>query len=100
MPLKAGSINEPKPPTPDEQSMAQAMAQAFRDQWPLVMGDQKLPEDTPQTQLLFVEIAQGIITHLVQNPEAFRVLVTQSNGAGAAGTVVAIEAATEDGELI
>lgn len=100
MPLKAGNVNESQPNTPDEQSMAQAIEDAFREQWPLVMGDRELPEDNPQTKLLFAAIARGIITHLIQHPEAFRVLVTQSNGISAPGTVIAIDAATEDGKLL
>ncbi len=100
MPLKAGNVNESKPPTPDDRSMAQAIEQAFREQWPLVMGDRELPEDNPQTKLFFAAIARGIVAHLVQHPEAFQVTVTLPDNTTATGTVTAIDAArTEDEEL-
>lgn len=86
MPLKAGTVNDLS------NSMAQAIATAFADQWPLVMGDRELPANNPQTQLLFVAIARGVITHLVQNPEAFQVEVTITDATTAEGEVTQIQA--------
>ncbi|MCM1983270.1 hypothetical protein [Lyngbya confervoides] len=87
MPLKAGSFDS------FSDSMAQEIEQAFRDQWPLFMGeDLPVPDESPQSRLLFVAIARGIITHLVNHPEAFQVMVTLAGGTTASGTVEAISA--------
>jgi len=66
MPLKPGTIT----PTDYVGSMAEAIEKAFSNEWPKVMGSEA-PGSNPQMQLLFIAIAQGVIRHLVDHPEAF-----------------------------
>lgn len=70
MPLKAGKIGN------DADSMSQAMAKAFLDEWPSVMGNDPKPEMNNQMRLMFVAIAQGVINHLRANPKSFKVTVS------------------------
>ena len=86
MALKAGTIDNLS------NSMALAMENAFVDQWPKVMGDLELPVDRQQMRLMFVAVAQGVVEHLRNNPDAFKVQVTLSPGESTAdGEVTAIE---------
>lgn len=55
-------------------SMAEAIECAFKREWPNVMGP-GTPASDPQFRLLCVAIAQGVVHHLVQHPEAFEVKV-------------------------
>lgn len=88
MELKPGTIS----PNDLSRSMAQAMEDALRHHWPLVMGDRPIPFDNRFLQLLFVAIAQGVVRHLEENPEAFKVRVDVPLGGGTAvGEVIHIE---------
>jgi hypothetical protein len=57
-------------------SMAAAMEQAFKEEWPTVMGDAKVPDSSEQLNLMFRAIAQGVIRHLKQNSASMKVTVT------------------------
>ncbi len=72
MALKAGTIGN------YEDSMAKAMADAFLQAWPTVMGNDPKPEMNNQMRLMFVAIAQGMVNHLYANRTSFK--VTVSNG--------------------
>lgn len=66
-------------------SMAQAMEKAFLDEWPKIMdSDEPKPEMTDQMRLLFIAVAQGVVRHLVNNPDSFKVLFP---GGGLTATV-------------
>lgn len=73
--LKAGSIDD------FSGSMAKAMVNAFRAEWPKVMGeDSEPPEMTEEMKLLFVAIARGVVDHLVAREAAFQLeFVPQSH---------------------
>jgi hypothetical protein len=72
MELKAGTIAD------QSGSMAKAMEEAFMAEWPNVMKNQPLPEPNDQMRLLFIAVAQGIVRHLVANPDAFVVSVASA----------------------
>lgn len=55
-----------------EGSMAQAIEQAFLEQWPGIMGSDP-PDTSPQMKLLFLAVAEGVVRHLVANPQAFEI---------------------------
>jgi hypothetical protein len=60
-------------------SMAEAIEKAFRAEWPKVMEGSDLPAETsPDMQLLFTAIAQGVVKHLKENADAFQVSVSVS----------------------
>ena len=56
-------------------SMADAIEKAFLAEWPKVMIDQPVPDSNDQMRLLFMAIAQGVVQHLVDHPEAFTITV-------------------------
>jgi hypothetical protein len=87
MALKPGTIS----PLDLSSSMAQAMEDAFRHHWPLVMADMPIPFDSRFLQLLFVAIAQGVVRHLEENPEAFKVRVEAPLGGTFSGEVIRVE---------
>ena len=60
-------------------SMAEAMENAFLNEWPNIMGGQPKPQPNDQMRLLFMAIAQGVVQHLTQHPEAFTAVVTAAN---------------------
>jgi len=64
-------------------TMAQAMETAFLDQWPHFNGDLPLPagKQLAALRLFFVAVAQGMVQHLRDHPEAFNV-TTASAGSG------------------
>jgi len=71
-------------------SLAQAIEQAFRKEWPSVMKGMDLPATTsPDLQLLFVAIAQGIVRYLKDHASSFQVSVAVS-GAHTHTTTVTI----------
>lgn len=75
-------------------SMAAAMEQAFKEEWPTVMGDADLPASSEQLNLMFRAISQGVIRHLVQNSASMKVTVTVNIGNSdytGTGTVTDIE---------
>ena len=61
-------------------SMADAMAQAFKEEWPTVMGDADVPASNEQMNLIFRAVAQGVIRHLKQNCSSMKVEVTVNIG--------------------
>lgn len=75
-------------------SMAAAMEQAFREEWPTVMGNAAVPASSEQLNLMFRAIAQGVIRHLKQNCASMKVSVTVNIGGtthSGTGTVTDIE---------
>ena len=75
-------------------SMAAAMEQAFREEWPTVMEGADLPGSSEQLNLMFRAISQGVIRHLKQNSASIKVTVTVnigSNNYTGTGTVTEIE---------
>jgi hypothetical protein len=71
MALKAGT-KDPGAAGAYENSMAEAIEQAFLDEWRFVMKDQPPPKQTDQMKLLFVAVARGVVAHLAAHPEAFK----------------------------
>jgi hypothetical protein len=84
MALKAGTISDLA------NSMAQAMIDAFKKDWKLVMGDAPKPENMDQMNLLFTAVAQGVVQHLQQHATDFEVTVTDSGTGTDKGTVTKI----------
>jgi hypothetical protein len=75
MALKAGTIHD------YVNSMAQAMEEAFLEEWPRVMSeDQPKPQSNNQMKLLFIAIAQGVVRHLADHSESFDVSVASNAG--------------------
>ncbi|SHN40804.1 hypothetical protein [Chitinophaga sp. CF418] len=60
-------------------SMAEAMEKAFMAEWPKAMNDQPPPQANDQMRLLFIAIAQGVVRHLVDHPEAIAVTISENN---------------------
>ena len=92
MPLNSGT----KAPGADIYggSMAAAMEQTFKEEWPYVMGDAELPATSEQLNLMFRAVAHGVISHLKQNSESIKVSVTINIGTTnytGTGTVTDIE---------
>ena len=73
MALKAGAIHD------FSNSMAEAIENAFIHAWPDAMGNQPAPPTNTQMQLLYVAIAEGVLRHLADHPEAF-IIQTTYNG--------------------
>jgi hypothetical protein len=71
MPLKPGTIATEY----YTGSMAKAIEDAFKEEWPKVMGS-AAPDSNPQMQLLFIAIAKGVVRHLAAHADAFKVNVT------------------------
>lgn len=86
MPLKAGSLTG----TGYTDSMASAMETAFKNEWPTLMGDTPLPASNDQMKLMFIAIAQGVITHLQLHCDAFAVKITNGYAVGDTGNVTDI----------
>ncbi len=82
MPLKAGSLSG----SDYDNSMAAAMEAAFNTEWPKVMGSTP-PASNDQMKLMFIAIAQGVISHLSNNSEAFVVEITNGKSKGDTGKV-------------
>ena len=66
------SLTSGSPPETYEGSMAQAIENAFRDEWNTYMGGEP-PPPNDQMKLLCVAIAKGVIQHICAHPEAFSV---------------------------
>lgn len=71
MELKPGTIS----PHDLSRSMAAAMDYAFRNQWSRFMGGRPIPFGNSFLELLFVAVAQGVVRHMVENPDAFKVMI-------------------------
>ena len=63
-------------------SMADAMEQVFRRELPVVVPGADPGRGEAERRLLFVAVAQGVVRHLAANPDAFKVQVSLTNGAG------------------
>jgi hypothetical protein len=63
-------------------SMADAMEQVFREELPVVVPGADPGMGAAERRLLFVAVAQGVVRHLAANPDAFKVQVSLTNGAG------------------
>lgn len=63
-------------------SMAQAMENAMEQEYLAVKGEALPAMGAEDRQLLFAAIAQGVVRHLADNPDAFRVLVDTVGGDG------------------
>lgn len=90
MALKPGQGTNPAADT-----MAAAMVEAFKHEWPKFM-DSPLPDEVKLASLkhLFVAVSQGVVQHLRDNPEALKLVVSASGGGGAhthAAAVASIE---------
>lgn len=86
--IKAGTKNSilPHPSRRDEldpyvQSMAEAMENAFEEEWPIIMGTDK-PKKSDHLQLMFIAIAQGVVKHLSDNVDSFIVDIPSVSGNG------------------
>ncbi|MBO9564978.1 MAG: hypothetical protein J7621_19535 [Niastella sp.] len=89
MPLKAGTNFDA---LGFADSMAATMIQSFKDEWPLVMGDDiPLPESLDQMKLLFTAVAQGVVKHLQQHAKDFKVTVNGPSSIDYTGTVTQID---------
>ena len=83
MALNAGNIRDIDKHPDNVGSMAQAIEDAFLEEWHNAMDPQELPKHNKQMQLLFVAVAKGVINHLAAHPEAFKIKVDATNsGAG------------------
>jgi hypothetical protein len=71
-------------------TMAGAIEAAFKNQWPLFNPDLPLPdeEQIAPMQLLFVAVAQGVVQHLRDNPDAFQPAVTSTTHSHSGGAHV------------
>ena len=77
-----------------EGSMAAAMEQTFKEEWPFVMGNSDIPATSEQLNLMFRAVANGVIRHLKENKESIKVSVTINIGTNnytGTGTVTDIE---------
>jgi hypothetical protein len=72
-------------------TMAKQIEAAFINQWPHFNPELPLPEGAQMKslRLFFVAVAQGVIQHLRDNPQAFEVRVNDS-GSDLQGTVVEV----------
>ncbi len=56
-------------------SMAEAMDEAFRDEWQVAIGTPLLETGARERKVLFSAIALGVVRHLKKNSEALKVIV-------------------------
>lgn len=85
MQIKPGSIKD------IADSMAMAMADAFKKEWPNAMDKQPVPAMNDQMMLMFVAIAQGVVNHLATNFDAFKVAVADDGSGNLKGTVTSVD---------
>lgn len=89
MPLKAGTNLDA---SGFAGSMAAAMLEAFKTEWPRVMGHEAaLPESFDQMKLLFAAVAQGVVRHLQQHATDFKVKVDGPGSIDYTGSVTQID---------
>lgn len=64
--------------------MANAMEEAFKNEWPNFMGGRDLPagEQLKAMRHIFVAVAQGVVRHLAENAQSFEVDVAVTDGSG------------------
>ncbi|MBC8488707.1 MAG: hypothetical protein H8D45_22000 [Bacteroidetes bacterium] len=89
MTLKAGTISNMS------NSLAKAMEEAFLEAWPSVMDTQK-PEVNDHLRLMFIAVSQGVIKHLKENPESFKVKIYHEGSSDYKGKIDEIQT---EGEL-
>ena len=78
MALKAGTLQDTI--FDDVMTMVGEMEKAFREDWPEVMNEAELPDELdPQMKLVFVAIAKGVVRHLENNADAFKISVDVSH---------------------
>ena len=98
MALKAGSHGATAGSADDDfaDSMAQAIEDAFLSEWPKVNPDLPAPpnasseEPLKSMRLFFAAVAQGVLRHLHENPDAFHVRV-DNGGVDLTGEVESID---------
>ena len=85
-----------------KRSMTQTIEDAFKAEWLRVMqnGDgnanPKPPDFNAQMQIMFVAIAQGVIQHLKENPDAFVIKIeSAATGSGTHTHAASLTIATE-----
>lgn len=81
MALRAGTLG--KDPTAKNgyaKSMAQAIENAFKKEWGYAMSGMALPAPSPEMQLLFAAVAQGVVRYLQKNANAFEIKVPVPGG--------------------
>jgi hypothetical protein len=76
MSLKAGTVGD------FASSMAQAIENAMAQEYKAVKGEDMPATGQEDRRLLFAAIAQGVVKHLNDNPDAFRVSVSLLSGDG------------------
>ena len=81
--LKPGRVS----PLKYAASMAEAMDKAFLKEWRTVKGTTLSSLGEEDRRILLVAIAQGVVAHLQQHPEAIRVEVNFTNTQGESGAV-------------
>lgn len=94
MPLNAGTNYNPSDFSNSTASMAAAIEDAFKTEWPKIMGDApapSTPEDLNQMRLLFAAIAQGVVKYLQLHHDDFKVTVNAGGLGDYTGTVSEIE---------
>lgn len=71
-------------------TMAGAIEAAFVNQWPLFNPDLPLPneEQLAPIRLFFVAVAQGVVQHLRDHPEAFTLAVSSTSHTHSGGAHV------------
>jgi len=81
MAIKAGTVND------FESSMAEAMEEAMRIEYETVKVGQQLPTmGIEDRRILFAAIAQGVVRHLKNHLDSFKVNTEVSGVAGASAT--------------
>jgi hypothetical protein len=68
-------------------SMAEAIENAMEQEYKAVKGEDLPTTGQEDRRLLFAAIAQGVVKHLNDNPDAFRVQVDPTSGDGAVNDV-------------
>ena len=85
MALNAGDINN------ISASMAGIMEDVFSTNLPIVVPGADASRGREERELLFVAVAQGVVQHLVANPDAFKVRVSVPSIGDADGEVIEIQ---------
>ena len=73
MPLNPGKIDN----SSYSGSMAEAIENAFKKAWPSIMNSNLSPT-SDQMKLLFIAIAQGVVKHLKENANSFKITIQTS----------------------
>jgi hypothetical protein len=84
MPIKAGTVVDMSG------SMALAIENALRHEWPNVMRSSSSFDSNPQLKLLCVAVAQGVVRYLAEHPNDFKVKVHTSGSGNSTGQVTEV----------